>query len=52
MESIFILCGGFEWKNELVMNKLAKFVLDRFSKPKISFYCNYWKTKRWKIIYN
>ena len=35
MESIFILCGGFEWKNELVMNKLAKFVLDRFSKPKI-----------------
>jgi hypothetical protein len=35
VKSIFILCGGYEWKSELAMNKLAKFVLNKFSKPKI-----------------
>jgi len=35
MKSIFILCGGYEWKNEFAMKKLAKFVLTKFSKPKI-----------------
>ena len=35
MKSIFILCGGYEWKSELAMNKLAKFVLNKVSKPKI-----------------
>jgi len=35
MESIFILCGGYEWKYEASMDKLAKFILNRFSKPKI-----------------
>jgi len=33
MKSIFILCGGYEWKNEFAMKKLAKFVLTKFSKP-------------------
>lgn len=35
MKSIFILCGGYEWKYEMSMKKLAKFVLNRFAKPKI-----------------
>lgn len=35
MKSIFILCGGYEWKYEMSMKKLAKFVLSKFSKPKI-----------------
>ena len=35
MKSIFILCGGYEWKNETQMDRLAKFILDKFPKPKI-----------------
>ena len=35
MKSIFILCGGYEWKSEIKMKKLAKFTLNRFQKPKI-----------------
>ena len=35
MNSIFILCGGYEWKYEMSMEKLAEFILKRVSKPKI-----------------
>jgi len=35
MKSIFILCGGYEWKYDMKMNKLAQFILNKFSKPKI-----------------
>ena len=35
MNSIFILCGGYEWKYEMSMKKLAEFILRRVSKPKI-----------------
>lgn len=35
MKSIFILCGGYEWKYEMSMMKLAKFILNKVSKPKI-----------------
>ena len=35
MNSIFILCGGYEWKHEMSMKKLAGFILKRVSKPKI-----------------
>lgn len=35
MNSIFILCGGYEWKYEISMKKLSEFILKRVSKPKI-----------------
>jgi len=35
MKSIFDLCGGYEWKYEMQMNKLSKFILSKFCKPKI-----------------
>ena len=35
MNSIFILCGGYEWKYEISMEKLSGFILKKFSKPKI-----------------
>ena len=35
MNSIFILCGGYEWKYEISMKKLSEFILKRLSKPKI-----------------
>lgn len=35
MNSIFILCGGYEWKYEMSMKKLSEFILKRVSKPKI-----------------
>lgn len=35
MKSIFILCGGYEWKYETPMQRIAKFILNKVSKPKI-----------------
>ena len=35
MKSIFMLCGGYEWKYDKQMSKLSKFVLSKFSKPRI-----------------
>jgi len=35
MKSIFILCGGYEWKYEIPMQRIAKFILNKVSKPKI-----------------
>lgn len=35
MNSIFVLCGGYEWKYEKSMKKLAEFIKKRVSRPKI-----------------
>ena len=35
MKSIFVLCGGYEWKSEKAMNKLCEFITNKFNNPKI-----------------
>lgn len=35
MNSVFILGGGFEWKYEEQMKRMAKFILNKVSRPKI-----------------
>lgn len=35
MSSVFILCGGSEWKYETSMQKMADFILERVAQPKI-----------------
>ncbi len=35
MESIFILCGGYEWKYKMEMKRMANFILNKVPKPKI-----------------
>ena len=35
MKSVYILCGGFEWKYKAQMKKLAEFILKKYKKPKI-----------------
>lgn len=35
MSSVFILCGGSEWKYEASMRKIADFILERVTQPKI-----------------